>query len=176
MWELRFSSSPACPSRSPVVGSCSHPCGTGLAAVIIGPSLSVLVASVSLVLQALFLAHGGLTTLGANIVSMGVVGAFTGYGIFILSRRIGAPLPVAFFLAGLLSDWATYAMTSFELATALSGSTSFTTMFTAILLAFVPTQVPLGIVEGIMCAGVYRFISARRPELLSFLTREKVPA
>jgi cobalt/nickel transport system permease protein len=161
------------PIPVPFAGTSSHPCGTGLAAIIIGPWLSVLVASVALVLQALFLAHGGLTTLGANIVSMGVVGAFTGYGAFKISRSFGASLPVAFFLAGMLSDWATYAMTSFELATALSGSTSFSSMFFSILLAFVPTQVPLGILEGILCAGACRFISERRPELISFLTREE---
>jgi cobalt/nickel transport system permease protein len=161
------------PIPVPFAGTCSHPCGTGLAAVIIGPWLSVLVASIALLLQALFLAHGGLTTLGANIVSMGVAGSFAGYGVFRLSRRAGTPLPVAFFLAGLLSDWATYAMTSFELAGALSGATPFSAMFATIILAFVPTQVPLGIVEGFLCTGVCRFISTRRPELLTFFTKEE---
>ncbi len=161
------------PIPIPFAGTCSHPCGTGLAAVIIGPGLSILVASIALVLQALFLAHGGLTTLGANIVSMGVAGSLTGYGIFLLSRRSGAPLPVAFVLAGVLSDWATYAMTSFELSSALSGSTPFSTMFLSILLAFVPTQVPLGILEGFLCVGVYRFINLRRPELLGLVEREE---
>lgn len=161
------------PIPVPFAGTCSHPCGTGLAAVIIGPWLSVLVASIALLLQALFLAHGGLTTLGANILSMGVIGSFTGYGVFLLFRRTGAPLPVAFFLAGVLSDWATYTMTSFELSAALSGTMPFSTMFTTILLAFVPTQVPLGIVEGFLCVGVYRFINMRRPELLGLIAREE---
>lgn len=41
-------------------GCCSHPCGTGLAAILIGPTLTVVVTSVALLLQALFLAHGAL--------------------------------------------------------------------------------------------------------------------
>ncbi|MEK7827237.1 MAG: energy-coupling factor ABC transporter permease [Thermodesulfobacteriota bacterium] len=39
-------------------------------------------------------------------------------------------------------------------------------MFSLILLAFVPTQLPLGILEGFLCAGVLKFIRNRRPELL----------
>lgn len=157
------------PIPVPTAGTCSHPCGTGLAALLIGPSLTVLVTSVALVLQALFLAHGGLTTLGADIVSMGVAGAFAGYGTFRLARRCGAPWIFSAFAAGLISDWATYTVTSFELASALHGPGSMGNMFLAILLAFVPTQVPLGIFEGFLSAGAYRFVRARRPELLARL-------
>ena len=64
------------PIPVPVAGTCSHPAGSGLASILIGPSLAVVVSSVALVLQALFLVHGGLTTLGANLFSMGVAGAF----------------------------------------------------------------------------------------------------
>jgi cobalt/nickel transport system permease protein len=154
------------PIPVPTAGSCSHPCGTGIAAIFIGPLLTVVVTSVALVLQALFLAHGGLTTLGADLVSMGVAGAFAGYISFILIRRLSGNWWIAAFLAGLLSDWATYTVTSFQLATALHGSAPFGKFFLTVLLAFVPTQVPLGIVEGFLCVGAYRFIMTRRPELL----------
>jgi cobalt/nickel transport system permease protein len=154
------------PIPVPTAGTCSHPCGTGLAAILIGPGLAVVVASIALTLQALFLAHGGLTTLGANILAMGVAGAYVGYGTYRIGRRLGLPWVAAAFAAGLLSDWATYAMTAFELAAALHGTGSLTTLFSLILLAFVPTQVPLGILEGFLCAGALRFIRSRRPELL----------
>jgi cobalt/nickel transport system permease protein len=159
------------PIPVPTAGTCSHPCGTGIAAILIGPSLTVVVASIALVLQALFLGHGGLTTLGANIFSMGVMGAFTGYGVFVLARRFGAPWVVAAFMAGLLSDWVVYAGTSFFLATALHGDSSVGTMFLTILLAFVPTQVPLGILEGFITAGAYRLVHNRRPEFLGMLAK-----
>jgi cobalt/nickel transport system permease protein len=154
------------PIPVPTAGTCSHPCGTGLAAILIGPGLTVVVASIALILQALFLAHGGLTTLGADIVSMGVVGAYVGYWIYRIIRRVGLPWVMAAFLAGLLSDWATYAMTSFELASALHSGESFSEMFSLILLAFVPTQVPLGILEGFLCVGALKFVRSRKPELL----------
>ena len=157
------------PIPVPVAGSCSHPCGTGLAAILIGPQLTVLVTSIALLLQALFLSHGGLTTLGANITSMGVAGAFSGYAIFHLARYARVPVLAAAFLAGVFSDWMTYATTSFELASALHGAGLLWKMFAAIALAFLPTQLPLGIIEGIMAAGVYRFILLRRPSLLDSL-------
>lgn len=154
------------PIPVPTAGTCSHPSGTGLAAILIGPGLTVVIASIALTLQALFLAHGGLTTLGANIVSMGVAGAYVGYGAYWIVRRLGLPWVMAAFLAGLLSDWATYAMTSVELAAALHGGESFSAMLSMILVAFIPTQLPLGIFEGILCVGALKFVRSRKPELL----------
>jgi len=159
------------PIPVPTAGTCSHPCGTGLAAILIGPGPTVVVASIALLLQALFLAHGGLTTLGANIVSMGVLGAYTGFGVFRFLRAVRVPPLAAAFVAGMLSDWATYSTTSFALATALRGTGSLWTLYAAIGVAFIPTQLPLGILEGFLSAGAYRFVKARRPQLL-----EAIPA
>ena len=93
------------PVPVPVVGSCSHPAGTGLAALMIGPAATAVIASIALFLQALFLAHGGLTTLGANLFSMGVAGAFAGYGAFLLARRLRLPLFVRFLRLLVLPLW-----------------------------------------------------------------------
>jgi cobalt/nickel transport system permease protein len=164
------------PIPVPSAGTCSHPCGTGMAAIFIGPALTIVVSSIALLLQALFLSHGGLTTLGANIVSMGVVGALVGWSVFWLARRLGLPAWGAAFLAGMLSDWATYAATSFELASALHGTGSMLNLFAAIGVSFLPTQLPLGIFEGVVAAGVYTFIAARRPSLLHCLGVEPLPS
>lgn len=59
-----------------VTGSCSHPTGNGFGAVLFGPAVTAVLASIVLIFQALLLAHGGITTLGANIFSMGIVGPF----------------------------------------------------------------------------------------------------
>lgn len=155
------------PVPIPWFGTCSHPCGTGLGALLIGPAPTVVVASIALLLQAMFLVHGGLTTLGANIVSMGVVGAYCAYGTFHLLRTLRVPVYLAAFAAGMLSDWATYGMTSFQLSAALHDDGSLGAMFAAVAMAFVPTQLPLGIAEGFLTAIAYRFVWARRPELLS---------
>ena len=146
--------------------TCSHPCGTGLGALMIGPGPTVVVASIALLLQALFLAHGGLTTLGANIVSMGVVGAYSAWFTFHLLRKCNVPWFAAAVAAGMISDWATYATTSLQLASVLHGDTSFGTTLLAVMAAFVPTQLPLGIAEGVVTAVAYRFVLVRRPDLL----------
>ncbi len=149
------------PIPVPFTGTTSHPTGAGLAAILLGPWLTAAISSIALLLQALFLAHGGLTTLGANIFSMGIVGALTGYGLFRAMRWAGASLFASAFFAGMLSDWATYATTSTELALALHGDGSAFSLFLAILTAFVPTQLPLGIMEGFVTAYALRFLSER---------------
>lgn len=154
------------PVPVPFTGTCSHPCGTGLAAVIVGPAVTTVIASIALLLQALFLAHGGLTTLGANIVTMGVVGAYAGWLIFTALRRVGFGMVVAAGAAGLVSDWATYAMTSGVLAAALHGGTSFAALFSAIAVAFLPTQVPLGVLEAVVSGAAMNFLLVRRPEFV----------
>ncbi len=165
------------PVPVPVAGSCSHPTGVGLAAILIGPGPAIVVSTVALGLQALFLAHGGLSTLGANVVSMGVVGAMLGYGAWTMSRKVGLPVVIGAFLAGAIGDWATYAGTSFELATALHGDGAIMTMFLTLMAAFVPTQLPLGILEGLLSVGAYKFVNARRPDLLKEMEQlGKTPA
>jgi cobalt/nickel transport system permease protein len=154
------------PVPVPTAGTCSHPCGTGMAAILLGPFVSTVIAAVALLLQALFLAHGGLSTWGANIVSMGVAGSFTGYLVFRGLRMVGAPLAIAGFFAGLLADWATYLATSVELASGIRGNDPFLPLMEKILVAFIPTQLPLGILEGAMTAGMVVLLYRKRPELL----------
>lgn len=157
------------PVPVPTAGTCSHPCGTGMAAILIGPVLSTFVASIALLIQALFLAHGGITTWGADIVSMGIVGSFSAYLTFKGLKKAGIGLIPAAFMGGVISDWATYTTTSFELATALQGKESFLNLFSTIMIAFIPTQLPLGILEGAMTAGMVAFVMKRRPEILENL-------
>jgi cobalt/nickel transport system permease protein len=154
------------PIPVPTAGTCSHPCGTGIAAILVGPLVSVVISSAALLIQALFLAHGGLSTLGANILSMGVVGSFAGYFTFRGLRMIGANLAVAGFAAGLFTDWATYLATSVELAAGIRGEAPFWPLCGKIILAFVPTQLPLGILEGAMTAGMVLLLYRKRPDLL----------
>jgi len=142
------------PIPVPTAGTCSHPAGTGITAILAGPFISTALASVALLLQTIFLAHGGITTLGANIVSMGVMGSFAGYFSFRVLRKLGIKIAIAGFIAGVMADWFTYATTSFELALSLSGKGEFFDTFLKILIAFIPTQLPLGILEGFITSAV----------------------
>lgn len=157
------------PIPVPTAGTCSHPCGTGLAAILIGPWMTILVTLVALLLQALLLAHGGITTLGADVLSMGVAGAFVGFLTFHALLRFGATPWLAAFAAGLLADWATYSVTALELASALHGARPFGELFLTVGAAFVPTQLPLGILEGVLSAGAVAFLYRRRRDILERL-------
>lgn len=154
------------PVPVPTAGTCSHPCGTGLSGILLGPAISVLIAAVALLIQALFLAHGGLSTWGANIVSMGVMGSFAGYLTFKTLRAFKVNLFVSGFMAGLFTDWATYLTTSMELALGIRGDSPLMPLFWKILIAFIPTQLPLGILEGAMVAGMVVLLYKKRPDLL----------
>jgi cobalt/nickel transport system permease protein len=154
------------PIPVPTAGTCSHPCGTGIAAILVGPLVSILITAVALLIQALCLAHGGLSTWGADIVSMGVVGSFAGWLVFRGLRSLGASLAVAGFVAGLATDWATYATTSVELASGIRGTAPFWPLFAKIVVAFIPTQLPLGLLEGAMTAGMVTLLYRKRPDLL----------
>ncbi|MDO8488498.1 MAG: energy-coupling factor ABC transporter permease [Candidatus Omnitrophota bacterium] len=163
------------PIPVPTAGTCSHPAGTGISAILIGPIMSIFVTSIALLIQALFLAHGGITTWGADIVSMGIAGSFAAYLIFKLLRKFNFSLFVCGFAAGLFADWATYMMTSFELASGLHGTKTIFSLFMAILIAFIPTQLPLGLLEGFLTGGMIVFVAKRRPDILFFLGVLKEP-
>ena len=76
------------------------------------------------------------------------------------------PVFAAAFVAGMISDWATYATTSLELAVALHNDCTVFAKFLYVAGLFVPTQLPLGIAEGVLTALAYRFVLVRRPELV----------
>jgi cobalt/nickel transport system permease protein len=154
------------PIPVPTAGTCSHPCGTGISGILVGPAISILVAAVALLIQALFLAHGGLTTWGANIFSMGIMGSFVGYYTFKTLRSMKINMAVSGFMAGLFADWTTYFTTSVELALGIKGDSPFLPLFWKILIAFIPTQLPLGILEGAMTAGMVVLLYKKRPDLL----------
>ncbi|MDI6801496.1 MAG: energy-coupling factor ABC transporter permease [Thermodesulfovibrionales bacterium] len=154
------------PIPVPTAGTCSHPCGTGISGILVGPAISILITAVALLIQALFLAHGGLTTWGADIVSMGVMGSFAGFLTFKALRSMKINLAVSGFMAGLFADWATYLTTSIELASGIKGDAPFIPLFYKILVAFIPTQLPLGILEGAMTAGMITLLYKKRPDLL----------
>jgi len=160
-----------------VTGSSSHPTGTGLGAVLFGPSAMSVLGLVVLLFQALLLAHGGLTTLGANAFSMAVVGPFVGYGFYKLASRLGAAKPVAVFLAAFFADLSTYCVTSLQLglafATPEAGIAATTVKFLGI---FAVTQLPLAVVEGIFTVVVFTAIQSFCSEefkLLGVLDVEK---
>lgn len=143
-----------------VTGSSSHPTGTGLAASLFGPTITSVLSAIVLLFQALLLAHGGLTTLGANIFSMGIVGPFVAYGLYRGLPAIGLSIPVAIFAAATLGDLSTYVVTSLQLALAFpdpaGGVIGAAVKFLGI---FAITQVPLAVSEGLLTVIVWNLLA-----------------
>jgi cobalt/nickel transport system permease protein len=163
-----------------VTGSCSHPTGTGLSTISFGPWITAVVCAIVLLFQSLFLAHGGLSVLGANIVSMGIAGPVAGYALFRLLRTTSLNVYLSVFLVTALADMFTYITTSLELALAYPAETGGSiSSFIMFLGVFALTQIPLAIVEGIVLALVFKYIIALKPDILIRLhifSEEKIMA
>ncbi|AQS60564.1 energy-coupling factor ABC transporter permease [Desulforamulus ferrireducens] len=162
-----------------VTGSCSHPTGVGLGAILFGPTAMTVIGCIVLIFQALLLAHGGITTLGANTFSMGVVGPFASFIIYHGLKRLGGPQWLAVFAAAALGNLLTYVTTSVQLALAFPAATGgFMASLTKFLGVFALTQLPLAISEGLLTVFIFNLLtsynSAELKELLMFRKEGKV--
>jgi cobalt/nickel transport system permease protein len=154
-----------------VTGSCSHPTGTGIGAIMFGPAITAVLSTIVLIFQAVFLAHGGLTTLGANVFSMGIVGPVVSYLIYKAGMKVKLNFYLIVFLATAFGDWATYIVTSTELALAFpaGGVLTFGTFLSSLgkfAAIFAITQIPLAIIEGAVSALLFKYVIEVRSDIL----------
>ena len=134
-----------------VTGSCSHPTGVGLGAILFGPTATTILGLIVLLFQALLLAHGGLTTLGANLFSMAIVGPIVSWAVYMALKKAGAKPAVAVFCAAALGDLLTYVTTSFQLGVVYGNVAEYLTIFAV-------TQIPLAIAEGLLTVVVFNVL------------------
>lgn len=160
-----------------VTGSCSHMTGTGLGAILFGPASMSILGIIVLLFQAILLAHGGLTTLGANTFSMGIAGPFVSFGLYKLLQGMKVNRMTAIFIAAAAGDLFTYLVTSMQLAIAYPSETGGVMASAAkFLTVFAPTQVPLAIIEGFLTVVIMIGIETyAKPELkaIGFLREER---
>ncbi|MGD8189851.1 energy-coupling factor ABC transporter permease [Brevibacillus ginsengisoli] len=153
-----------------VTGSSSHATGTGLGTALFGPLTMSLVGFIVLLFQALLLAHGGLTTLGANAFSMAVAGPMIAYAILCLAKKLGISYRVSIFLAAFLGNITTYLVTSFQLALAFPAETGgVLASFAKFAGIFMITQVPLAASEGLLTVVVINLLLKYNLQELSLL-------
>ena len=62
--------------------------GTGLGAILFGPTAVSILGLIVLIFQSILLAHGGLTTLGANTFSMAIAGPFLTFAIYKICKKL----------------------------------------------------------------------------------------
>jgi cobalt/nickel transport system permease protein len=138
-----------------VTGSSSHMTGAGLAAILFGVSTTSVLAVIVLIFQAILLAHGGLTTLGENTFSMGIIGPLLTVLVYTCGKKLKINQSLNVFIAAALGCLFTYCITAVQLAIAYPGETGgVAASLVKFLGVFAPTQIPLAAVEGLLTALV----------------------
>lgn len=142
-----------------VTGSCSHPTGVGLGAILFGPTIMTVVGTIVLLFQAILLAHGGLTTLGANIFSMAIVGPIVSYGIYVGLKKTSINKSFIVFLAAAVGNLTTYVVTAVQLSLVFQDPVSgLLGSLGKFLMVFAVTQIPLAIIEGLLTSIIYNLL------------------
>ncbi len=150
----------------PVAGSCSHPCGTPLAGLILSVPEVFLMSFCVLIVQALY-GHGGFTTLGANTLSLALIPSVLGYLTrkYLLSKLEphSASRGIALFAVGVLGDLGVYLTTSVELALAWGGASIMRMLNLACLtfLLYMPIQLPISLIDGLVTMKLLDYILSR---------------
>ncbi len=155
----------------PATGSSGHLGGGMILAIVLGPHAAFLVMASVLTVQALFFADGGLLALGCNIWNLGIYPCFLAYPLIYRPLTRNHPGPGRLLVAALLSAVIGLQMGAFSVVieTLLSGRSELP--FGTFLLLMQPIHLGIGIVEGIVTAGVISYVRNARPELL-----ESIPA
>ncbi|MGE4282427.1 MAG: energy-coupling factor ABC transporter permease [Clostridia bacterium] len=144
-----------------VTGSCSHPTGVGLSAILFGPTVTSVLGLIVLVFQAILLAHGGITTLGANVFSMAIAGPIIAFLVYKTIKGTGGSNAVAVFFSAALGNLFTYIVTAVQLALAFPDPIrGFAASLGKFMTVFAVTQIPLAISEGILTVVIFNILYA----------------
>lgn len=154
------------PLPVPVVGATSHICLTPLLALLVGVRRILWPTFFVLLLHALFFAHGGITTLGVNTLTLGLVGPLITVGAWNALRRMGANGAVGFGLACFIGGMSVYVTDALVLAAALADTAEPATTFGVVLLGFAPVQLPLSVLEAVVSIYILQALVVRRASLV----------
>ena len=145
----------------PMLGGVSwHVVGAALTAIIFAsPWAAVLLMTMVLAIQALF-GDGGITTMGANILNMGILGGFIGYYTFIGISRFKVKRSIAIFTGAWLSMLLPAIALVFELWMAGTFPLKEGMLFMGIF------QGVAGLGEGAITMIVFGAIAKARPDMV----------
>ncbi|MEN8152424.1 MAG: energy-coupling factor ABC transporter permease [Acidobacteriota bacterium] len=139
-------------------GTSAHISGAVLISILLGPMSGFLITAAAVILQALLFQHGGVLTLGANILNIAILQSFLGYYIFrIFSRKFySAGIIIATFIALILGA----TICAFELI--LSG----TIPLKEGLIAMISSHIITGFIESGVTLLIIGMIKKLTPKLL----------
>jgi len=150
-----------------VTGSSSHPTGTGMSTMLSGPWITAVICTVVLLFQGMFMAHGGFTTLGANVFSMGISGPFVAWLVFRALRKRNINPSVTVFATVATANIVTYVVTATQLALVAftANGAPFFEAFLTFFGIFTITQIPIAIAEGVLMIFFFKYLTDVRPDL-----------
>lgn len=147
-------------------GISGHMVGAALIAIIfLSPWAAVIIISLVLLAQALFIGDGGITTLGANILNMAIIGGFVGYYSFKALRRPLGKVP-SLFIAG----WSSIFLATIAAALELAWAGTFPLKLGLLTMGLY--SIIIGVVEGIGTVIVIMALENVRPDLLAWNKKE----
>jgi cobalt/nickel transport system permease protein len=146
-------------------GTSGHFLGALLAAALLGPWAAALTLTVVLLAQALVMADGGITALGANVTNMAVVAVFVGYGLFLLLKRLLPRTPAGYLVSAAVASW--FSMVAASAACAVELALSGTIPLGVALPAMVSVHMVIGLGEALITAAVLSAVLVARPDLVA---------
>ncbi|MFH0768007.1 MAG: energy-coupling factor ABC transporter permease [Chloroflexota bacterium] len=148
----------------PIAGGTSgHFLGAALAAILLGPWVSLLIMSCVLIAQCLIFQDGGLLALGANIFNMGIVASFSGYYVFRFATLLSDSRSTKL-VGGFIAAWCSVLLASIACAIELAVSGASPVM--VVLPAMAGLHALIGIGEGLITGVVLSLLLATRADLL----------
>lgn len=143
------------------MGTSGHLVGGALVAIALGsPYAAIIVLSLVLIVQGVLFGDGGITTMGANVINMGVIGGFVGYysyqGLHGLTKNMYASAFGAAWLACIIP------------ALAASVELYFAGTFPLVpgMISMGLYHALIGVIEGVITAVVLGLIATTRPDIL----------
>jgi cobalamin biosynthesis protein CbiM/cobalt ECF transporter T component CbiQ len=151
-----------------VTGTSSHPTGTGLSVMLSGPWITVILCTIVLLFQGTFMAHGGFTTLGANVFSMGIAGPFAAYFLFKFLQKKNVNPTATVFSVVFTANFVTYVVTALQLTLIVpyTGIGDLISTYATFFGIFAATQIPIGIAEGVLFIIFFQYLADIRPDLV----------
>ena len=151
----------------PIIGgTTAHLLGGPIIGITLGPYAGLISMTVILLIQALFFGDGGLTTFGANVWNMGIIGVFIPYIICLAIVKIGKntkSLMVGAFLGALIGDVHAAIFAGIELGISFS---SFPYSIQIAVITMAIHHFFIGIGEGIITMIILSILIKNRPDLL----------
>jgi len=143
----------------PVLGGTSvHISGAVLIASILGPFSALIITSSAIFLQSILFQHGGLLTMGANILNIAIIQSLLGYAIYRIFSKKNKVSGLAFAAFSTKIIAATFCAFELILSQTIPLKAGLTAMLSSHFIA--------GIIEGAVLSSIYLVITRLRPELL----------